>query len=228
MSANKPVTEIYVAPEVQAVRSLYPYLHDIDFKRASIRDQVQRQADTLLDFHQSGDARIAMQVKSWWPLAQGRPIEDILVNEFSREDARLTLAREYGFESWEQVSKLGDMKTDSKFEGALDAMLSGDLASLEKQLTQTPSLASKHTRYGHQSTLLHYIGANGVESHRQCTPASAVESARLLIHHGADISAKANMYGGNVTPHMLASTSKHPNEAGIAAELCRLLEYEPF
>jgi len=37
----------------------------------------------------------------------------------------------------------------------------------------------------HHATLLHYVGANGIESFRQKTPANAVDIARLLLDAGA-------------------------------------------
>ena len=71
--------------------------------------------------------------------------------------------------------------------------------------------------------MLHYLGANGVESHRQKTPRNAVEIARLLIDRGADIEAEADMYGGGQTTLALVQTSAHPAAPGVADALCTLL-----
>src|SRR5687767_9692458 len=44
-------------------------------------------------------------------------------------------------------------------------------------------------------TLLHYLGANGVEPFRQHTPKNAVEIVAVLLDAGADVNAEAQMYG---------------------------------
>ena len=134
-------------------------------------------------------------------------------------DARLALSRKYGFEDWDAVQRDGAGKVDAAFEQALDALLTGDLAARAARLTEMPELARARSAYGHRSTLLHYIGANGVESHRQVTPLNAADMARLLIRHGADRHTVANMYGGGQTAYMLAQTSAHPQEAGVMAAL---------
>ena len=46
------------------------------------------------------------------------------------------------------------------------------------------------------ATLLHYVGANGVEGYRQQSPPNAVAIARLLLDAGAEVDAFAGMYGG--------------------------------
>lgn len=214
---------VYVAPEVADVLALHPYLHDTDFRRLPIRQQLGKQADILLQAHQSGDRRVAIHILSWWPEARNRRLDDIMAAGFSRSDARQTMAREYGFADWDTVNALDDLTPDLSFEIALDEMLAGDAGALRIRLEREPHLASARSHYGHQATLLHYIGANGVESHRQVTPLNAAQLARLLISFGASIEAEANMYGGGQNPLALASSSAHPHAAGISDELNRIL-----
>jgi hypothetical protein len=66
----------------------------------------------------------------------------------------------------------------------------------------------------HHATLLNYVGANGVESHRQRTPHNAVAIARMLLDAGAEIDATGDMYGGTTTLGLVA-TSIHPLQAGV-------------
>lgn len=146
---------------------------------------------------------------------------------FTLDDARLTMAREYGFVDWNQVEELGDTRPPADFEQALDDMLAGDVEGLRQRLIANRQLTTARSAFGHRATLLHYIGANGVESHRQCTPLNAADLAQLLIDHGADVDAEANIYGGGQTPLALASTSAHPHEAGVAADLNRVLQTSP-
>ena len=215
--------EVYVAPEVAEVEALYPYVDGSEFRGLTIREQVKQQAETLLAAHADGDSRVSMQIMSWWPEAIGRDVAGILASPFSKTDALLTISREYGFKTWEAVDALGSKMSDPEFETALDKMLSGDAQSLGDMLKQNPALVSQQSDYGHKATLLHYLGANGVESHRQRTPLNAVELAVLLLEHGADRSAEADMYGGGQTPLALASTSAHPVKAGVSEALNTVL-----
>ena len=214
---------VYVAPEVAEVEALYSYVSGSEFRALGIREQVEKQAQTLLSAHACGDQRVRMQIMSWWPMASGQELTDILAGPFTQDDALLTISREYGFDHWSAVDDLGSKMCDPEFETALDLMLVGNAEALGNLLSQKPTLAIQQSAYGHDATLLHYLGANGVESHRQRTPLNAVEMAVLLLEHGADRSAKANMYGGGQTPLALASTSIHPLKAGISEALNKVL-----
>lgn len=71
--------------------------------------------------------------------------------------------------------------------------------------------------------MLHYVAANGVEDCRQRVPSNAPEIVRCLVVHGADVSARANMYGGEQTTLALLLTSAHPRAAGLTGVLAQLL-----
>ena len=215
--------EVYIAPEVEAILALHPYLRDSAFRASTILDQLKMQADTLHRAHGSGDARVRMQLGSWWPQARGLSLDELLQASFGINDAQLTIAREYGFDDWSSVEDLAQLKLPEAFESALDDLLDGRLDALAAKLSARPRLATDKSVFGHQSTLLHYLGANGVESHRQQTPMNAPDLAQILIDHGARLDATANMYGGGQTPYDLASTSAHPYQAGISKELNRVL-----
>lgn len=215
---------IYVSPEVAGVIALHPYAIEPDWHKKPIYDALELQASTLKRAHDEGDERVLMHLQSWWPDANGKPKNQIMSGSFSIADAQLTMAREYGFDDWGTVASLYEKAPDSEFEWALDTMLKGDIAQLGDQLAAKPSLARQHSHYGHRATLLHYLGANGVESFRQVVPMNAPKMAKLLIDHGADIHAEANMYGGGQTPLMLATTSAHPIKAGITDQLFAVLK----
>lgn len=211
--------EIYIANEVAGVIALHPYLTSMDFKSLPIHEQIAMQAKTLHEAHKAGDKRIAMHVGSWWPDTSGKSIDELLKAEFTIADAELTMSREYGFSNFDAVKALGSLTTNLEFEQVVDEMLSGNILALEGRLKGNSDLAKARSKYGHQSTLLHYLGANGVESHRQVMPLNVVDIAQLLISYDADIRAEANMYGGGQTPHSLASTSAHPHNAGVSDAL---------
>ncbi|MEM7227005.1 MAG: hypothetical protein AAF495_28820 [Pseudomonadota bacterium] len=214
---------VYVCQSVADVEALHPYLTGADFRALPIRDQLARQAETLLAAHGAGDRRVAVQTSSWWPPGIGQSPGAILDLAFDQDAARLTVAWEHGFADWPAVEALGAAKLDSGFESAVDALVTGRLADLAVLLEAAPDLVRRRSGYGHRATLLHYLGANGVETHRQKTPLNAVEIARLLIARGADVAAEAEMYGGGQTTRVLVETSAHPAAAGVAEELVAVL-----
>ena len=111
----------------------------------------------------------------------------------------------------------------SAFEAAADAIVAGDLATLERLMSSDPSLVHERSTREHRATLLHYVAANGVENYRQKTPSNIVEIAAALLSAGAVVDAVADMYGGNSTTLGLAATSIHPLRAGVQNALIDLL-----
>ena len=79
--------------------------------------------------------------------------------------------------------------------------------------------------YGHRSTLLHYVSANGVENRRQRTPRRILEIVQLLLGAGADPDAPAGSYGegDHNTPLCLTVSSGHPAEAGLQGAIVQAL-----
>ena len=146
----------------------------------------------------------------------------------SLSQAQFVIARAHGFASWAKLVRhieglAGADSEVSAFELAADAIVSGDLALLERLLARDPDLARARSTREHQATLLHYVSANGVENFRQKTPADIVAIARRLLDAGADVNAEADVYGGGATTLGLVVTSAHPRQAGVQAELADLL-----
>lgn len=112
---------------------------------------------------------------------------------------------------------------ESNFESAVDAVVAGDLTTLTTLLREHPDLVRARSTREHHATLLHYVGANGVEDYRQKTPKNIVAIAALLLDAGAEVDATAEMYGGGATTLGLAATSIHPLRAGVLAPLIDLL-----
>ncbi len=141
--------------------------------------------------------------------------------------AQFVIARAHGFESWPKLAKHIEAQSQatspvSNFEQAADAIVTGDLATLEKLLRNHPELIRAHSTRSHQAMLLHYVSANGIEGYRQKTPANIVPIAKLLLNAGADVNVVANLYGGSTTLALVA-TSVHPERAGVQAELMEVL-----
>jgi hypothetical protein len=68
------------------------------------------------------------------------------------------------------------------------------------------------------------LAANGVESYRQKTPLRAAKLAKLLLDWGADVEARASMYGAEQTTYALLLTSAHPTAAGVRDDLMKILK----
>ncbi|HEV8449011.1 MAG TPA: ankyrin repeat domain-containing protein [Gemmatimonadaceae bacterium] len=171
----------------------------------------------------------------------GRAVEHIesRVNErggsapakpFLLADAQHLIAGAHGFATWgafaQHVEEAeGKRRPYDDFERAADAVVSGDLATLESLVRANPSLIRARSRRVHRATLLHYVAANGVEDFRQMTPKNAVAIARFLLDAGAEVDAAAETYGGGywqTTMNLLVS-SAHPAGAGLMPALVDVL-----
>jgi ankyrin repeat protein len=197
--------------------------------RASL-GEYQQQADSLLDAVKSGDEAAAWRFK-WMHLRfRGKSVTDVRAATLDGADAQAVVALEHGFESWAALGEFTDSVSRdgpvARFEAAVEAVVSGDVAVLRSMLHENPELARARSTRRHHATLLHYVGANGVESGRQKTPANAVEVARLLLDAGADVDALADMYDNKCTTMSMLVSSSHPAEAGLQVALAEtLLDY---
>ena len=108
------------------------------------------------------------------------------------------------------------------FEAAVDAVISGDAEELRRLLNEHPELAKQRSTREHRGTLLHYLVANGVEDERQRIAENALEIAKILIHHGADLNTTFLDGKSGTTPLVSLVTSVHPHTAGVATDLVEL------
>jgi ankyrin repeat protein len=171
-------------------------------------EQYKRQAKELVKRAAGGDSASAERIRT---LA----------------DAQFAIARQHGFESWPKFSKhiAALAQKVSSFDLAADAIVEGDAAAVESMLREHPELARARSTRVHRATLLHYVGANGLENYRQKTPKNIVVVARLLLDASADVNALADIYGTSATLSLVAS-SAHPQRAGVHIALMEaLLEY---
>lgn len=161
-----------------------------------------------------------------------------LLAEFARNkpadalaDAQFVIARAHGFKSWPRFAQHIEALTSasssvSRFEAAADAIVSGDVATLQRLLREDPELIRARSTREHRATLLHYVGANGFEDYRQKSPRNAVEVARILLDAGAEVDALTAGAMGPGTPLGLVATSIHPQQAGVQIALLEtLLDY---
>jgi ankyrin repeat protein len=206
----------------------------------------EQQASALLAGWQSGDASAIRIFRSRHPkflddtiLWLERPLSDAEVRAMpiDSDDAKLALARWYDFYDWsklaEYVAAVASDDRVRRFERAIDAIISGDAATLQQLLKDDPDLVRvRSTRVNYfdppvnRSTLLHYLAANGVETYRQKSPSNAVEIAKLLLEAGADPNALQDSYGGSNTTLAMLVSSSPPRAAGVQIPLVdTLIDY---
>lgn len=211
---------LFVAPEVAGIRALLTGLVDVaGWTDRPVADQIDALATRLHAAHTDGDPRMAPVPSCWHPDLIGASPAQVLATPLTADDLRLIVARELGFEGPDDAVGLVHAPA---FEAAVDAVVHGDVGVLAGLLDTEHGLATARSAYGHRATLLHYVGANGVETWRQVVPGSAARIAEVLLDAGAEVDAVADMYGG-ATTLALAASSGHTRQAGVLAPLERLL-----
>src|SRR5882757_7210862 len=135
-------------------------------------EQYKKQAKALLKSYKAGDGDALQRLRQHHPRLGKLTDSDLRSGKFLLADAQLVVAREHGFESWPKFAKhvealSRDNSSTSKFELAVDAVVTGDAAALERLLSESPALIRARSTRRHRSTLLLYVGANGVENYRQ-------------------------------------------------------------
>jgi ankyrin repeat protein len=177
--------------------------------------------------------QLPVHVESWVEQVEGFAREKLSGSgsrgaKCTLADAQFVIARSQGFESWPKFTKhleclARKSSAVSQFELAADAIVSGDVGTLQCLLKENPDLIRERSAREHGATLLHYVSANGVEGYRQKTPKNIVQIAEILLKAGAEVDATADVYGGGSTALSLAATSVHPLRAGVQNDLLGLL-----
>jgi Ankyrin repeats (3 copies)/Ankyrin repeat len=197
--------------------------------RASL-GEYEHQARAVFDALEAGDEAVQWRFKWEHPRFRGKPLTEVQTSRLDLSDAQLLVAREYGFEDWAHLRRFANSiaadGTVTRFETAVEAVISGDVATLRSMVRDDPELVRARSARRHHATLLHYIAANGVEGMRQKTPKNAVDIAKLLLDAGAEVDAHADMYDEKCTTMSMLVSSTPPNEAGLQAALAEtLLDY---
>src|ERR1700680_2432553 len=175
-------------------------------------EQYQEQSEELHKAYQSGDSAAIQLFKQHHPqfldpklpwLSKNPPDSEVRSAALHRADAQLARARWYDFQNWPALAEYAEEVTRQnsrvfEFEAAVEAVINGDVATLDSMLRHDPELVrARSTRVTHfdppvhRSTLLHYVAANYVEGYRQKTPKNAVEIAKRLLKAGAEVDALA-------------------------------------
>ena len=217
------MVEVHVAADVAAVCDLYEGLLGADAVRRTATEQLGLLADRLADGHRRRHRGALVELRNWHPELLGRSEDEVWSAALDDRDVLDTVARDHGYGDWDAVRADRSNRAGPAFESCVDALLRGDAAVVGASLRSSPDLVRARSHWGHHATLLHYLAANGVEIYRQRVPANAPDLARLLIEHGADVEAKADMYGGRRAVLGMLLSSGHPADAGVAGDLARVL-----
>jgi ankyrin repeat protein len=190
-------------------------------------EQYRKQAKDLIKSWKLGDSEAVQRIATYHPRWRNAPVSETRNSRFTVADAQLVIAREHGFESWPKFAKhieglIRETSITSKFERAADAIANGDAGALARLLSESPSLIRSRSARVHRGTLLHYVGANGVENYRQKTPRNAIEILKILLRARAEVDAVADMYHRDTTLGLVA-TSIFPERAGVQMELMQTL-----
>lgn len=197
------------------------WVHAIDASPLSL-ERFKKLAKAIVRSWKSGDPETIQRIRQQHPRLRGLSESELRNSRFTLADAQFIIARACGFESWPKLKKSIE-EPASAFDSAADAVITGDLATLARLLHENPKLIRERSARAHRSTLLHYVGANGVEAYRQKTPRNAVAVAKMLLKAGADVDATADMYGGGSTTLGLVASSFHPARAGVQGALIETL-----
>ena len=214
--------KVYISERVQRLYALHQQAIQIK-EDTTVKDQLTAFADTIFTAWKTRDPICEGQINNWHPKFKGKSAEAIFNMPFTLADARLSIAKDCGFKDWATMETQDPIKFNLAFEKAVDTLLNGDLADLKIQIATQPELLTERSRYGHQATLLHYAGSNGVEMWRQKTPYNLPAIVQFLLEAGADKEATMPVYGGQYTTWEMVVTSAHPHAAGVVAELKDLL-----
>jgi ankyrin repeat protein len=191
-------------------------------------EESRKQAKDLLKAFNAGDATALDRIRWNHPRFRGLTDDQIRERPFVLADAQLVIAGLHYFQSWPRLLRHIEMLERQeprvrRFEDAADAIITGDVASLDRLLQAHPDLIHQRSSRAHEAPLLHYVAANGVEDYRQLSPKNAVEIARVLLDAGAGVDATSHAYGGGSTALGLVATSTPPRRAGVQIPLIHLL-----
>lgn len=215
--------EIYTPRIVQELQLYYGELLIEYDQFPKVQDHLAQLAQRMHEGIQDKVQPLYSELNNYNPDFIGKSVEELMTMEISKEDCYETIAKEYGFSSWAELSQMDQLYYHLPFEQAVNALLNGDVSALTSSLTNNPDLIKMRSHYGHGATLLHYVGSNGVEFWRQKVPLNLADMTTLLLARGADPTETMSVYGGQFTTLELLTTSAHPYEAGVAKQVISAL-----
>jgi ankyrin repeat protein len=176
-------------------------------------EQLKKQAKTLLKGQQSADPEALIRIRECHPQWRAAADAELAAGSFALSDAQLTIAREYGFDSWTELkSHVQSREADPSFAELVaslrDAAGRGDLERMNALLDAHPELidepggqgvrtALHQAVFGKSEAAVRLLLERGANPNVRCEGDNAyplhfaVEKqlfsiVRLLVEHGAD------------------------------------------
>src|SRR5262245_49384418 len=120
-------------------------------------EQFRKQAKEVLKHRARSD--VIQRIRKFHPSL--RNLTEPQIESLSLADAQWVVAREHGFESWpkfiKHIQETARANSQvSKFELAADAIMTGDLAALNRLLRESPELVRARSTRAHAAPLIHY------------------------------------------------------------------------
>ncbi len=216
--------ELYIHPTLKALDLFYgELLYDIE-AYTSVAEHLSAIAQRMHIGVRTEYPAIASEINNYYPPMIGKSEKEIFTAGLSVEECHEVIAHEYGYQDWPEVLRECADPYDCTFEAAANDLIHGKYKALQQKLEQQPQLVHQRSPYGHQATLLHYAGSNGVEMWRQRVPQNLSEIVRLLLKMGADKDATMKVYGGDHDTLSMVKTSAHPYAAGVADSVIAALQ----
>lgn len=194
----------------------------------------EAQAQELLDGHQAKQLDALQRLREFSPGLRDSSDSAIAAKSLGPEDARLAVAREYGFPSWERLAAFVDDPhredlqrphheriTDPDFARAVALIDAGDPDGLRAHLRAHPQIAKQRLafegwNYFRNPALLEFTAGNPGRNAR--IPENTAELARIILDAGgSDDRASVDDTLG------LAASSSVARESGVQAALVDLL-----
>ena len=168
--------------------------------RADI-NHLKLQAKDLLRLHRAGDPAALQRIREFHPKFRGMSDADISNKTYTLVDAQLSIAREYGFASWQRLRsavaeqfgetlKLShhERLDDVVFRQAVDLLDSGDAERLRTHLEDHPDLVRQRVtfeggNYFTNPSLLEFVAENPIRNGR--LPDNIVKVATVILDAGA-------------------------------------------
>jgi hypothetical protein len=163
---------------------------------------LEAQVEDLRRAHAKRDPQAAHRIREFHPDSHDSSDTQIQQTQLRLRDAQLTIAREYGFLSWETLnnhiekpSRAGDLNLlhherieDPVFRRAVDLLDAGDADGLRSHLRDYPDLVHQHVtfeggNYFQKPSLLEFTAENPVRHDR--LPPNIVDVARVILDAGA-------------------------------------------
>ena len=101
------MAQLYIDPEIEAVRQLHRLQSSKNYSNLHIHELLASKAAIILDAHQQGNKTVLFHLRCWSPVFVGADPARIMSSALTLEQAQETIAREYGYNDWQEIEALG-------------------------------------------------------------------------------------------------------------------------